>query len=473
MIHLRRRRGARWGARLARLAAALGCALASAGPWWISGAAAADESAPRAVYLEDVQIGSAAELEAVAFMLSGDAQGYVRRGPDPLRLVVDFPGVQPRAAPPALPAGLRLLAGVEIGSGETQGAARALIHLRRSAEVDVARSPGVISIILRPSPAPASPEPPSAPPGDPATAAATSGAGASAPAPAAPPRDDGEQAADGASGEIVPLYLVRPALAPPAPQPADAPATPLADAPLGALDLVHVEVFGVPELERRVRVAVDGTITLPLVGSLAVAGLTPDALERDISRRLADGFVKDPQVSVFVEEHRSRRVSVSGAVKNPGSFEILRPATLLEALALAGGALPEEAAASVQIVRPGVERPIQVDRLALGSGELAQNVALLPGDLVHVPFEEMLEIEVQGRVERPARYKVPRSRGLTLLRAVTLAGGTVGKTAGRRVEVLRRSGDPRSRTLVVNLNRIRAGKEPDLPLQPDDIVLVR
>jgi polysaccharide export outer membrane protein len=312
-----------------------------------------------------------------------------------------------------------------------------VLELRRPAQVDVGRAPGRITLILR--------------------SASTSQ----------------EEPAEVA--EVIPLYLSVPDASDTGP-PAAAKETAGSETPLGAQDLLHVEVLGVEALERRVRVGSDGTITLPLVGSLTAAGRTPAALGREIARLLADRFVKDPQVSVFVEEYRSRRVAVSGAVGRAGSFEIFRPTTLLEVLALCGGVLPEEAGPRVQIVRPspdGKSRTFEIDRAALQAGDPQRNLLVAPGDLVHVPFEEMLEVLVQGRVVKPDRYRLRRSSAPTVLRAVLLAGGPAAGSAGRRVEVVRRESATRSRTLEVNLQRIREGKEPDLPLQTDDVIVVR
>lgn len=464
--------GAPAARRLAALAAS--CLALAAAP--LAYPEAAEKPGASPALLREVQVGSGAGVEAVAFIVSGEVEASIRREENPPRIVLEFPGARSRAPRPALPEGLRLLSGLEVreqeGAGESGPLAVAVLELRQPAQIEVARSPGVISVILRPA---AEPE--------------ASGSGSAA---ARAARED----EPGPDGEVIPLYLVGPAPAgdravgappPSAPGPGqrihpegpplslESPRTPSTspDVPLGSLDLLHVQVLGVEALERRVRVAADGTITLPLVGSIRAAGLTVDGLEREIARHLVDGYVKDPQVSVFVEEFRSRRVSVSGAVRRPGSFEILRPATLLEALALAGGVLADEAAPRMQIVRPGAETPIEVDRLALQGGSLDQNLALQPGDLVHVPFDEMIEVRVEGRVARPDRYRVRRSEALTVLRAVMMAGGVLGHASGRRVEVVRREGEHRIRTLVVNLNRIREGREPDLPLQSDDVVVVR
>lgn len=106
---------------------------------------------------------------------------------------------------------------------------------------------------------------------------------------------------------------------------------------IGPNDLLKVTVFRVPELDRQVRVSNDGRISLPLVGALAVAGRTTAQVEADIAAGYAAGYLRDPQVSVFVDEFASQRITVGGEVKKPGIYPITSHLTLLQALSLAEG----------------------------------------------------------------------------------------------------------------------------------------
>lgn len=102
-------------------------------------------------------------------------------------------------------------------------------------------------------------------------------------------------------------------------------------------DLIEVEVFGVSELKRTVRVNSTGHIALPLIGTLEVAGLSPADAEALIAIQYGSKYLKDPQVSVFVKEFTTKRITVDGAVAKPGIFPLTGPITLLRAIALAGG----------------------------------------------------------------------------------------------------------------------------------------
>ncbi|HRO88712.1 MAG TPA: polysaccharide biosynthesis/export family protein [Chiayiivirga sp.] len=106
---------------------------------------------------------------------------------------------------------------------------------------------------------------------------------------------------------------------------------------IGASDLLKISVFGVQELERQARVNSNGQITLPLIGGVMAGGKTIPELEQELAQKYSDGYLQNPQVSVFVEEFTSQRVTVEGAVGKPGIYPITGRTTLLQAIALAQG----------------------------------------------------------------------------------------------------------------------------------------
>ena len=125
------------------------------------------------------------------------------------------------------------------------------------------------------------------------------------------------------------------------------------DTPIGSGDLLHIDVFDVPELSRDVRVSDTGEISYPLVpGRITAAGKTPFQLETELERLLIEnGLVSHPQVSVFVREQNSQPVSVVGAVNHTMVYQVVRPTTLLEVLAAAGG-ISDTAGDVVIVTRP-------------------------------------------------------------------------------------------------------------------------
>ena len=106
---------------------------------------------------------------------------------------------------------------------------------------------------------------------------------------------------------------------------------------IGADDLLEIQVFGVDQLTRTVRVNSRGQISLPLVGTLQMGGLTAVEAERMLVARLSENYLQDPQVSLFIKEYTSQRVTIEGAVNKPGVYPLRGPTTLLQSLAVAGG----------------------------------------------------------------------------------------------------------------------------------------
>lgn len=106
---------------------------------------------------------------------------------------------------------------------------------------------------------------------------------------------------------------------------------------IGAQDLLEISVFGVDDLTRTVRVNSNGQISLPLVGAVTAGGRTTPELEQDIAAKLANGFLQNPQVTVFVKEYTSQRITLEGAVKKPGIYPLTGKTTLLQGIAMAEG----------------------------------------------------------------------------------------------------------------------------------------
>jgi polysaccharide export outer membrane protein len=248
------------------------------------------------------------------------------------------------------------------------------------------------------------------------------------------------------------------------------------DYKVGRQDLLEIKVFDLAELNQTVRVADDGSITVPLLGRLQVAGLTKGELEALIARLLEERFVRDPQVTIFVKEYESKKVAESGAVKKPGTYEMLGEKTLLEMISQAGG-LDAEPGKQIYIFRQAndggeAERlAVDLDRLVYRA-DAALNVALAPGDIVYVPAIEKVRIFVSGAVRNPNLYEVPRDEPVTVLKAVTLAGGTTDRAAEKKVQVIRTRPDGSRVILPVDLKRVKRGKIEDPVLQRDDLVLV-
>jgi polysaccharide export outer membrane protein len=256
-------------------------------------------------------------------------------------------------------------------------------------------------------------------------------------------------------------------------------ATPLPTRARGAVvglqDLLEIKVFQLDQFDQTQRVADDGSITLPLLGRVEVAGLTREQVEARIASLLEARYLNDPQVTVFVKEHESRKVAVTGAVNEPGSYEMLGERTVLEMIALAGG-VTKDVSKEIVVIRPQPEEATERIVLELEDvmyhGDPASNIVVEPGDMIYVPMEVLIKVYVNGAVGKPGAIDVKRSEPVTVLQAVTAAGGTTERAAERRVQIIRRTADGGKEIIPVDLKKIKQGRAEDILLQKDDVVFV-
>lgn len=249
---------------------------------------------------------------------------------------------------------------------------------------------------------------------------------------------------------------------------------------IGSNDLLSVEVFGLDDFDRKVRVLRDGTISLPLVGSVQVEGLSLEAAQERIAQLLREKrLVRDPQVTLFVEEYLSRGVSVQGAVQRPGIYQMLGPRSLLEIIGEAGGLSGREgerAGSEIFVVRKdsrGEQTRLRLDAQRLvGEGDPSLNIPLQPGDVVVVPFDRRQRVYVSGAVQSPGAVEFLESEGISLLQAITAAGGPNERARLSNVFIKRRDAQGQEEQIRLNLKKIKNGKEQDVELQANDTVVV-
>lgn len=259
-----------------------------------------------------------------------------------------------------------------------------------------------------------------------------------------------------------------------------APSAALGRAPTGGAAALP-QVAEAPVFQQGSRVSADGTIMLPLLGIVPVAGLTPSALELDLAQRLkSGGILRAPQVSVLVAEYRSQVVAVVGSVERPGLYPVTRAGLTLADVVLAAGGpskdagrvvgfVPATAAKRPTLAMPDAASAIQLDLEMLlhppnGSAAL-WNPLVRAGDVISV--SPAGNVMVDGWVEKPGSY--PATRGLTVSGAVAAAGGT--QFAADRVATVKRGlGAEDARFYRVDLAAVARGETPDLPLADGDVV---
>jgi len=243
----------------------------------------------------------------------------------------------------------------------------------------------------------------------------------------------------------------------------------VSDLTIGVSDLLEVSVFGSPEFDHPVRVGSAGDILLPLVGSVHVAGLSPEKAQKLIRDKLIEGdFYKNPQVSVFVKEYASGGAYVLGEVQRPGFYPLLNAHRLFEVLSIAGGLTPT-AGRIVTITNPNDARRTISVKLSNDPEQAAEeNVKIIAGDTIMVSKAGI--VYVVGDVRLPTGV-VMEHGGLTVLQAIAMAQGTNPTAALDRTTLIRRTVEGPQET-PIPLKKILAAQAPDLKLQPDDIIFV-
>jgi len=245
---------------------------------------------------------------------------------------------------------------------------------------------------------------------------------------------------------------------------------------IGAEDLIEVSVYKLPDMNKTVRVSGEGLISLPFIGEIKAEGLTQQELEKKIKSLLSERYITNPQITVFIKEYRSKRASVIGAVENPGSYPLIGRRTILDIISEAGG-ITEKAGKKLYLIRRfssgSSDESILIDLEELiekGNPEL--NLPVQAGDVISIPPEKFIYIYVFGAVNSPGQLEVKKSESITVLQAITKAGGLTDRAAKTRVKIIRQDETGKKRIIKVNLKDIINGKKKDIILQKDDIVIV-
>jgi polysaccharide biosynthesis/export protein len=244
---------------------------------------------------------------------------------------------------------------------------------------------------------------------------------------------------------------------------------------VGPKDLLEISVFGADELSRTVRVSEDGKVSLPLLGEVLVDGLTKSELEKKLADLLGEKYVQNPQVTVFIREYQSKRVSVLGAVEKPGPYQLLGRQTLMQIVSEAGG-LTRDAGSDIIIIRQlpdgmSTSLRISIDDLFL-KGDAKLNVPLEAGDIVNIPVDKLVAVYVFGQVKNPGALQVKKSSIPTLLQAIAQAGGFTERASRGGVVIKRKDETGKEKEIKVNVRSILNNKQKDVPLLENDTVYI-
>lgn len=228
---------------------------------------------------------------------------------------------------------------------------------------------------------------------------------------------------------------------------------------LGAGDLIEVSVYNVPELATKARVSNAGDIYLPLVDYVHVDGLTQEDAQTLIEKRLADGgFVRNPHVTIFVDEASSQGITLLGEVNKPGIYPETADHKLYEIISQAGG-FTQSASRKLAIIRRGRTEPIRIDLPRNLADDLSGNIEIMPGDTITIPKAPI--IYVVGDVGRPSGLLIDNG-SLTVLQAIALAGGTNHTAKMGGIRIIRKTPAGMTETKV-ELKKMLEAKAPDVP----------
>lgn len=267
---------------------------------------------------------------------------------------------------------------------------------------------------------------------------------------------------------------------------------------IGAEDVLDITVWQSPDLTKTIAVDARGEISYPFLGTIQVAGKSPKALEQILKEKLAQGYVKDPQVSVSVKEYNSKKILVFGEVVQPGMYKLKGNIPLLEMLFMVGGVKAE--AKRMTIIRPAHEpenksktvsadsvvstdpgnpgagqldgaRAIEVNLIGLlAKGDLSQNVLIHPGDTIYVSSGTGERYYVLGRVQKPGPYEWVQD--ITVLEAIKQADGATEKAALNRILVRRNHGGTEDLIKLNVVDIMKGKKKDDVVVKAGDVIVV-
>jgi polysaccharide biosynthesis/export protein len=255
---------------------------------------------------------------------------------------------------------------------------------------------------------------------------------------------------------------------------------------LGPNDRIVVRCVNADEFSSApIRIDNDGQVTLPFVGRIKLAGLTLNQSEKQLADQLSK-FIRHPQVQVNLVETRSQPVSVFGAVRNPGEYQLEGRKTLTEILSIAGGLRPDAGRVlKLTRLRDSTEPQIpssvpdatgrfevaevNVDELVRGVNP-SSNIEVRAYDVISVPPAEL--VYVVGQVRKPGGFTMTGRENFTVLQAVSMAEGLDRTAAPKKARILRKGSDSSRVEISVNLENILSGHTPDMPMQPEDVLFV-
>jgi polysaccharide export outer membrane protein len=276
----------------------------------------------------------------------------------------------------------------------------------------------------------------------------------------------------------------------PAPKPS-ASEGPGLDYVIGPEDILKIDVFQIPELSNlEARVANDGTITVPLLGTVEASGMTAKQLADALQGKWGEKYLQSPQVSVFVKDYHAKPVSIVGAVEKPGLYYLTGPRTLIEMISIAGGLAKRTSAPAGRTVfvtrnhggfkdlpRTDGLNVISPDKVEIDLHKLfyserdALDISIQPLDIISVSKADVVYVGGRG-VTRPGGFILEDRDRVSVLQAIDLAQGLSADARIHDARIIRTEQDGSRKMIPVDLGKIQSGKSPDPILGANDILFV-
>src|SRR5229473_4377351 len=243
-----------------------------------------------------------------------------------------------------------------------------------------------------------------------------------------------------------------------------------ADLLIGDGDLLEVSLYGMPDFKTDVRVNSGGEISLPMLGAVAVAGLSVEQAQTLIERKLSQkSLFNDPHVTVFEKEYATQGISVLGEVQRPGIYPLLGSRKLYDAISAAGGTTPKAGRYVLITRRNDPQHSVRVPLLTGAPESMENNVTVEPGDTILVSKAGV--VYVVGDVHQPGGFVMENGNDITVLKAIALAQGTNPNAALNATRLIRKTPEG-PQDVPLSLKKIMAAQAPDIQLQADDVVFV-
>lgn len=250
-------------------------------------------------------------------------------------------------------------------------------------------------------------------------------------------------------------------------------ATPIyEDYVIGGGDLIELNIFEAPDLNTETRVSGRGSVTLPLLNAVKIAGLSVSEAERHVEGLYREKYLQDPHITIFVKEQFGSKITMMGALRKPGTYDFYSSMNLLDVLAMAEG-LSDAAGRTVQIRRKGESEDgggslvIDLDQM-ISDGRDDLNVGIKGGDVIYVP--EAGSVYVDGAVRKAGSY--PIRREMSVQEAIVAAGGLQSFADAKNVKLIRYLGKGRREVAKLSLEDLQSGEAQEVRVRDRDVVFV-